>query len=161
MRYGSAKEVGQLKYSIQFDLYGPHHINVKSAVIRNKSNLPLLTDMANAILERDDSNYILEYYNEILRKNISLEDFKAYGETMRFHPLLHKCILQLGSADDKNDLYMLFRGRKDSYWEELIAKGMHPCRVMQWCMTEDEKEGFSHIPAYIFTDGRAEWDIEL
>jgi hypothetical protein len=117
--------------------------------------------MANAILERDDSSYILEYYNEILRKNISVEDCKAYAETMRFHPLLHKCILQLGSADDKNDLYMLFRGRKDSYWEELIAKGMHPCRVMQWCMTEDEKEGFSHIPAYIFTDGRAEWDIEL
>jgi hypothetical protein len=161
MRYGNAKDLDSLKYSIQFDLYGPHHINIRAAIVKNKDNLPLLTDMANAILERGDSHYLLSYYNDIIRKTVSTADREAYSETMRFHPLLHKCILQLGSTDDKKDLYLTFRARKDPYWEELIAKGMHPCRVMQWCMTEDEKDGFSHIPPYIFSDGRADWDIEL
>jgi hypothetical protein len=32
---------------------------------------------------------------------------------------------------------------------------------MNWCMTEDEKGDFSHIPAYTFRDGKAEWDIEF
>jgi hypothetical protein len=161
MRYGKGKDLDSVKYSIQFDLYGPHHINMRAAVVKNKDNLPLLTDMGNAILERGDSNYLVGYYNDILRKTISTADLEAYSEIMKHHPLLHKCILQLGNADDKKDLYLSFRTRKDPYWEELIAKGMHPCRVMQWCMTEDEKEGFSHIPPYIFLDGKADWDIEL
>jgi len=161
MRYGGEKEVDSLKYSIQFDLYGPHHINLRAAVVRNKTNLPLLIDMANAILERGDNNNLLGYYNQIIRKEVSTADRESYSNTMKHHPLLHNCILQLGAADDKKELYLSFRARKDLYWEELIAKGMHPCRVMQWCMTEDEKEGFSHIPPYIFSDGRADWDIEL
>jgi len=161
MRYGGEKEVDSLKYSIQFDLYGPHHINLRAAVVRNKTNLPLLIDMANAILERGDNNNLLGYYNQIIRKAVSTLDCESYSNTMKHHPLLHNCILQLGAADDKKDLYLAFRARKDPYWEELIAKGMHPCRVMQWCMTEDQKEGFSHIPPYIFSDGKADWDIEL
>ena len=161
IRYGTAKEADSVKYSIQFDLYGPHHINIRAAVARNKDDLPLLTEMGNAILEKDKSTYLLGQYNEILRKNVNHCDYVAYNQTMKHHPLLHKCILALGDTDDKKELYLTFRKRKDPYWEELIAKGMHPCRVMQWCMTEDEKGGFSHIPPYIFLEGRAEWNIDL
>jgi hypothetical protein len=161
MRYGKGKEADALKYSIQFDLYGPHHINLRAAIVRNKSNLPLIIDMANAILESECNDNLLHAYNNIVCKNVGILERKSYSEMMKHHPLLHRCILELGDTDDKKDLYLLFRTRKDPYWEELIAKGMHPCRVMQWCMTEDEKEGFSHIPDYIFADGCAEWNIEL
>jgi len=161
IRYGTAKEADSVKYSIQFDLYGPHHINIRAAVARNKNNLPLLTDMANAIIESDCRSYLLTQYNQIVHNNISPLDYEFYTESLSTHPLLHKSILESESTDNKKNLYLSFRARKDPYWEELIAKGMHPCRVMQWCMTEDEKEGFSQIPPYIFSDGSAEWNIEL
>jgi len=160
MRYANDREADSVIYSLQFDLYGPHHINIRAAVARNKANLPLLIDMGNAIIE-SDSNYLLVYYSEILRKSINPYNYYEYTESMRQHPLLHRTILESESTDNKKKLYMTFRARKDPYWEELIAKGMHPCRVIQWCMTEDEKEGFSHIPPYNFLDGRAEWDIYL
>jgi len=160
-RDGTAKEADSVKYSIQFDLYGPHHINIRAAVARNKNNLPLLTDMANAIIESDCRSYLLTQYNQIVHNNISPLDYEFYTESLSTHPLLHKSILESESTDNKKNLYLSFRARKDPYWEELIAKGMHPCRVMQWCMTEDEKEGFSQIPPYIFSDGSAEWNIEL
>lgn len=168
MRYGNAKEADNVKYSLQFDLYGPHHINIRAAVAKNKANLPLLTDMGNAIIERgnriierEDTNYLLVYYSEILRKTINPYDYYSYTESMREHPLLHKSILESDDLDSRKKLYRGFRARKDPYWEELIAKGMHPCRVIQWCMTEEEKEGFSQIPPYNFLEGRAEWDIDL
>lgn len=161
MRYGTTPEVDSLKYSIQFDLYGPQHINIRAAVAKNKTNLPLLIDMANAMLERGDSNYVLGCYNEIVRKNLSTLDYESYCNIMKHHPVFHKCILTLGDTSDKKYLYLSFRARKDAFWEELIAKSMHPSRVMQWCMTEDEKQGFTHIPDYIFSDGRAEWNISF
>jgi hypothetical protein len=161
MRYGTTRDVDSLKYSIQFDLYGPEHINIRAAVAKNKKNLPLLIDMANALLERGDCSYVLRCYNEILRRNISSLDCESYSQTMKHHPLLHKAILALGEINDKKELYLSFRERKDPFWEELIAKSMHPSRVMQWCMTEDEKQGFTHIPDYIFSDGRAEWNINF
>lgn len=159
IRYGTPKEADNVKYSIQFDLYGPHHINIRAAVSRNKSNLPLLTDMGNAIIERGEMDYLLAQYSEIVRKNVNPYDYYAYTETLRHHPLLHKSILESDDVDSRKKLYKGFRARKDPYWEELIAKGMHPCRVIQWCMTEEEKEGFTEIPPYIFLDGCAEWNI--
>lgn len=159
MRYGEEKEIDLLKYSIQFDLYGPHHINLRAAVVKNKSNLPLLIDMANAMLERGDSNYLLGYYNAMIRKTISTLDLESYSNSMKHHPLLQNCILSLGTDDDKKDLYLAFRARKDPYWEELMAKTMYPSRVMQWCMTEDEKKEFSEIPTYTFSSGEAPWNI--
>jgi hypothetical protein len=159
IRYGTPKEADNVKYSIQFDLYGPHHINIRAAVSRNKSNLPLLTDMGNAIIERGEMDYLLGQYSHIVRKNVNAYDYYAYTETLRHHPLLHKSILESDDVDSRKKLYKGFRARKDPYWEELIAKGMHPCRIIQWCMTEEEKEGFSKIPPYIFLDGCAEWNI--
>ena len=161
IRYGTPKEADNVKYSIQFDLYGPHHINIRAAVSKNKANLPLLTDMGNAIIERGEMEYLLAQYSEIVRKNVNPYEYDSYTESLRHHPLLHKSILESDDADSRKNLYMDFRARKDPYWEELIAKGMHPCRVIQWCMTEEEKEGFSQIPPYIFLKGRAEWDIDF
>lgn len=161
IRYGTPKEADNVKYSIQFDLYGPHHINIRAAVSKNKANLPLLTDMGNAIIERGEMEYLLAQYSEIVRKNVNPYEYDSYTESLRHHPLLHKSILESDDADSRKNLYRDFRARKDPYWEELIAKGMHPCRVIQWCMTEEEKEGFSQIPPYIFLKGRAEWDIDF
>ena len=87
--------------------------------------------------------------------------YHSYTESLREHPLLHNSILESDDIDSRKKLYKGFRARKDPYWEELIAKGMHPCRVIQWCMTEEEKEGFSQIPPYIFLEGRADWDLEF
>jgi hypothetical protein len=161
IRYGTPKEADNVKYSIQFDLYGPHHINIRAAVSKNKANLPLLTDMGNAIIERGEMDYLLAQYSEIVRKNVNPYDYHSYTESLREHPLLHNSILESDDIDSRKKLYKGFRARKDPYWEELIAKGMHPCRVIQWCMTEEEKEGFSQIPPYIFLEGRADWDIEF
>ena len=158
MRYGESDSV---KYSIQFALYGTHHVNVNSAIIKNRSNLPLLTDMGFAILESEGNSQVLTCYNQILRKTISEESYILYLQELSNHPLLHMSILQSGTESQKKLLYNKLRKRKDPFWEELIAKGMHPSRVMQWCMTEDEKQGFSEIPEYILSPDVAPWNISF
>jgi hypothetical protein len=123
IRYGTAREADSIKYSIQFDLYGTHEINIRSAVTRNRKNLALLTDMGNAILERDD--YLLESYNRIVRKAMCEESYASYTQELATHPFLNS-----GKPFEKNK----------ELWEELMATSMHPSRVVAWCLTEDERE---------------------
>ena len=71
------------------------------------------------------------------------------------HPLLHKMLME----DEylKRRVYARFRARKQVFYEELYAKAWHPSRFMQWCYTEDEKEGME-IPEYKFQKN-ALWNI--
>lgn len=158
MRYGDEHSKQNITYSIQFDLYGPHHINIKSIICKNRDKLDLLTDLGRAIIERDGVNCTFKYYNKILKQFIGSEEYANYTEELAYHPLLHSQILHTDDLSKKENLYLKWRKRKDSYSEELIAKGMHPTRVMQWCMTDCEKEGFSEIPLYQFNGGRAAWN---
>jgi hypothetical protein len=150
IRYGTAVDANNVKYSIQFELYGPEHINIRGAVAKNAKDLYLLTEMANAIIERYAESEgllnksIYSKYNDIVSKNISISDYNLYKQSINTHPILHKATLE-----DK------------IYCGELITKSMHPSRVMQWCMTEDQKNGYSEIPKYTFSDGIAPWNIEV
>jgi hypothetical protein len=158
MRYGDQYATRNITYSIQFNLFGPHHINIKNIVCKNKGNLDILTDLGRAIVERDGVNCTFKSYNKILKQFVSPEEYTNYIEELAYHPLLHSQILDTNDLSKKENLYLKWRKRKDSYWEELIAKGMHPTRVMQWCMTDCEKKDFSEIPSYQFNQGRASWN---
>ena len=158
MRYGDKYSMRNIIYSIQFELSGPHHINIKSVICKNKDKLDVLTDLGRAIIERDGVNCAFKYYNKILKQFVSPEEYANYTEELTYHPLLHSQILDTNDLSKKENLYVKWRKRKDPYWEELIAKGMHPTRVMQWCMTDCEKEGFLEIPSYQFNQGRAAWN---
>lgn len=155
IRYGESDDI---KYSIQFGLTGPHHINVNSAIIKNKNNLPLLTDIGNAIIETKDKNHIFHQYNQLVRNNISEGNYILYLEELNNHPLLHMATLESDIDFQIKILYTNLMKRKEPYWEELMAKGMHPSRVMQWCMTEDQKKCFDKIPEYIFSSEEAPWN---
>jgi hypothetical protein len=72
------------------------------------------------------------------------------------HPLLHKFLME--SELLKRRVYGIFKARKQVFYEELYAKAWHPSRFMQWCYTEQEKEGMD-IPEYKFQKGAA-WNIE-
>jgi hypothetical protein len=160
IRYGTQKSIQDIIYSIHFDLRGPHHINIRSVICKNINKLSLLCDIAYAIIEMDGTSFIYNDYNTKVKSCMSENEYNAYIDKVNSHPLLHSQILTSGNKADLHGLYRRIKDRRFPYWEELIAKGMHPSRVIHWVMTEDQKECISGISNYEFVKGKAPWDIE-
>ena len=77
------------------------------------------------------------------------------------HPVTHSITLQTESIDtEKKKIYNLFKTRKNVFYQELIAKSMHPSRVFHWCLDNEEMLEMGLSP-YEFKKGKAEWDICL
>ncbi len=149
----------EIYFGIHFPIGGVDNFDMRRLIVKNSKNIGQLAEVAHAIDEISGAAGPGREYRELLEKLISQEDILLFAETLANSPLLHKSILESDSIADKKMLYARFRARKADFWEELHAKSMHPSRVFQWCMTEDEKKGFD-TPEYVFCDGKAPWNIE-
>lgn len=160
IRYGTLQSIQDVIYSIHFDLRGPHHINIRSAICKNINKLSLICDIAYAIVETDGASFIYDAYNTMVKSCMTEMQYNIYMYKVNSHPLLHNQILISDNKLDLKELYCRIKDWRYPYWEELIAKGMHPSRVIHWVMTEDQKECISGISNYEFVKGKAPWDIE-
>jgi hypothetical protein len=146
-------------FAIHFPMGGVEHFDMRRLIVKNSKNIKQLAEVAHAIYEISGDTPVLTEYKNLVEKHISQEDHLQFTEELANNPLLHKSILESDSVANKKMLYKRFRARKAPFWEELSAKSMHPSRVFQWCMTEDEKKGFD-TPEYIFCSGKAPWHIQ-
>lgn len=169
VRYGTEENKSSIQYSIDSGLAGPHHINMRGILTKNTNitnstnstnSLHHLINLGDAIIERDGVNNLFASYNTLVESVLRSQPlYDSYISEIIFHPLLHKSILDSNDRLLKKRLYQLFRQRKSPFWEELMAKAMHPSRVIYWCMAEDEKGDFVDIPDYEFLRGGARWNI--
>lgn len=146
-------------FAIHFPIGGVDNFDIRRLIVKNSKNINQLAEVAHAIHEQGEEFPETEYNNLVYKTIVSQEDRFQFAEAIFNNPLLHKTILESDSVTNKKMLYKRFRDRKAPFWEELHAKSMHPSRVFQWCMSEDEKEGFE-TPEYVFCSGKAPWNIE-
>ena len=122
--------------------------NMQSIIARAKNNSKSLYEFGLAIIEAQGIYGVFDTYINLLDIPLAVK-IQAY-------PLLHKLLME----DEllKKRIYGRFKARKQVFYEELYAKAWHPSRFMQWCYTEEEKEGMD-IPEYKFQKG-GPWNIE-
>lgn len=123
---------------------------IKALISPGPRSQPLY-EFGAAIIEVQGIDGVFDTYIELIN-NIPL------AVSLQKHPLLHKTLLEQSDVL-KRGIYKLFRHRKRIFYEELYAKAYHPSRFMQWCFTEDQKEGMDISP-YIFQDKGSPWNIE-
>lgn len=125
--------------------------NMQSIIARAKNNQKNLYEFGLAIIEVQGIYGVFDTYLELIN-NIQLA-----VKIQRHYPLLHKNLME----DEllKRWVYPHFKVRKQIFYEELFAKAYHPSRFMQWCFTEEEKEGMD-IPQYNFQKVGSPWNIE-
>jgi hypothetical protein len=157
IRNGDIEAFSNISYAIQFDLYGTNNINIRSAIVKNLKNVPRILHLAEALLEGGHT-HLYKQYNIIVESLMDDDEYKCYMKQLTYHHLLHNSILLLDNTHSKKEVYSIIRQRRQPYVEELLAKGMHPSRVMTWCMTNDEKDIVGNY-SYIFTEGKAPWNI--
>ena len=125
--------------------------NLQSIIQRAKNTNPAaLYEFGTAIIEAQGIYGVFDTYIQLI-KNVPL------AVKIQNHPLLHSLIME----DEflKECLYRRLKERKHLFNEELFAKAYHPSRFMQWCFTEDEKEGMD-VPQYNFQNVGSPWNIE-
>ena len=122
--------------------------NMQSIIARAKNNSKSLYEFGLAIIEAQGIYGVFDTYINLLDIPLAVK-IQAY-------PLLHSLLME----DEllKRRIYGRFKARKQVFYEELYAKAWHPSRFMQWCYTEEEKEGMD-IPEYKFQKG-GPWNIE-
>lgn len=122
--------------------------NMQSIIARAKNNSKSLYEFGLAIIEAQGIYGVFDTYINLLDIPLAV---KIQG-----YPLLHSLLME----DEllKRRIYGRFKARKQVFYEELYAKAWHPSRFMQWCYTEEEKEGMD-IPEYKFQKG-GPWNIE-
>lgn len=149
----------EVYYAITYPFTDSGSFDLTRLVMRNIGNLELLARMGDAILETSGMCLVYTDYTKLvckyLKSQVSRLDFI---ENLNTHPLLYKYHLESDDSKEKRALYLRFRKRKFIFFEELMAKSMHPSRVFQWCFSIDEIEDF---PPYEFCSGKAPWDIVL
>lgn len=138
--------------------------NVESMI--KKAKRMSLFEFGAAILEKQGPYGVFDEYIKLLMR------WKPdSGDTiiaLYSHPVFHKILLSnhiecQGCQEcviHKRRIYTLFRGKKNIFFEELIAKSMHPSRVFQWCLDNEDMNDMG-IPPYQFKEGKADWDIVL
>ena len=154
---GDIAAFSNISYAIQFDLYGTNHINIRSAIVKNLKNMSSIVSLAAALIEGNHT-HLYNLYNRTVKSLMTEDKYNDYMKQVNTHPLLHKLILSLDNTEAKNVVYSILKERIEPFWEELFAKGMHPSRVMPWCMSDDEKEIIGSN-SYVFKDGAAPWNI--
>lgn len=149
----------EVYYAITYPFTESGSFDLTRLVMKNIGNLELLARMGDAILETSGMCLVYTDYTKLvckyLKSQVSRLDFI---ENLNTHPLLYKYYLESDDSKEKRALYLRFRKRKFIFFEELMAKSMHPSRVFQWCFSIDEIEDF---PPYEFCSGKAPWDIVL
>jgi len=149
----------EVYYAITYPLTEPGSFDLARLIQKNIGNLALLASVADAILERSGMSTIYLDYMKLVCKYLKDQPRKLeFLEYLNTHPLLHKYHLEGADSKEKRALYLRFRKRKYIFFEELMAKTMHPSRVFQWCFSMDEIEG-CHFHPYEFCSGKAPWDI--
>jgi hypothetical protein len=146
-------------YAITYPLTEPGSFDLTRLIVKNLGNIGLLARMGDAILERSGMCSVYNDYMKLVCKYLKDQTRKLeFLELMNTHPLLHKYHLEGSDSKEKRALYLRFRKSKYIFFEELMAKSMHPSRVFQWCFSMDEIEGCD-FPPYEFCSGKAPWDI--
>jgi len=149
----------EVYYAITYPLTEPGSFDLTRLILKNIGNLALLSRMADAILETSGMSSIYVDYMKLVCKYLKDQNRKLeFLEALNTHPLLHKYHLEASDSKEKRALYLRFRKRRYIFFEELMAKSMHPSRVFHWCFSMDEMEG-CEFPPYEFSSGKAEWDI--
>ena len=136
--------------------------NVESMIIKTKTRAALY-EFGAALLEKQGPHGVFQEYIRLLVR-WKPED----GDTviaLHAHPVFHKLILSINvdyqeSKENKRRIYNIFKGKKDVFFEELLAKSMHPSRVFNWCLDYEDVIDMG-IPPYQFKEGKADWDIIL
>jgi hypothetical protein len=135
---------------------------VESMIINTKTRAPLY-EFGAAILETQGPHGVFEEYIRLLIQ-LKLEDADTVI-ALHAHPVFHKLILSIKldyqeSKENKRRIYNIFKGKKDVFFEELLAKSMHPSRVFQWCLDNEDATDMG-IEPYQFKEGKADWDIRI
>jgi hypothetical protein len=139
----------------------PGSFDLARLVVKNIGNLTLLASVADAILETSGLCSAYSDYIKLVCKYLKDPTRRLeFLELLNTHPLLHIYQLKYAESEEKRALYLRFRKRRYIFFEELMAKSMHPSRVFQWCFSMDEIEGCD-FPPYEFCSGKAPWDIVL
>ena len=130
-----------------------------------KSRRDPIYEFGSAILEIQGAHGVFgEYLNrlDVARNPERIEVVQALLLHPSNHPLTLGVTLELTLETDteKKKIYNLFKTRKNVFYQELIAKSMHPSRVFHWCLDNEEMLEMGLSP-YEFKKGKAEWDICL
>lgn len=134
--------------------------NVESMV--RKSNSTPLYEFGAALLEKQGHGGVFEEYMKILMKWKPEEADNV--DDLLFHPVINTLMLAINidcdtARSNKRRVYNFFKAKKDVFFEELLAKSMHPSRVFHWCFDIEDVADLTLSP-YTFKQGRAEWDID-
>ena len=161
LRYTDDEYIGNLILRSVIIRYadGP---NVESMV--RKANSTALYEFGTAILEKQGQAGVFEEYIGMLtRYNLnSAHTIIALYE----HPIFHKAILSINldcqeCRTHRQRIYNIFKGKKDAFFEELMAKSMHPSRVFYWCLEEEDKNDMAiDNKNYSFHEGKASWQFD-
>jgi len=133
--------------------------NVESMV--RKANRTSLYEFGAALLEKQGHGGVFEEYIRILVR--CKPDSGDTIVALYKHPIFHKVILSINldcheCVTNKRRIYNIFKDKKDVFFEELMAKSMHPSRVFQWCLDNEDNTEMG-VPPYEFKEGKADWDI--
>lgn len=120
-----------------------------------------LFEFGAAILEKQGPHGVFNEYIKLLMR--CKPDSGDTIVALYAHPVFHKLTLSLNldcqeCITQKRRIYNIFKGKKDVFFEELLAKSMHPSRVFQWCLDNEDMNDMG-IPPYQFKEGKADWDI--
>jgi len=149
----------EVYYAITASFHEPGTFDLTRLIMKNLGNIGLLARMGDAILETSGMCLVYTDYMKLVCKHLKDHTRKLeFLELMNTHPLLHIYHLKHSDSQEKRALYLRFRKRRYNFFEELMAKTMHPSRVFQWCFSMDEIEGCD-FPPYEFCSGKAPWDI--
>lgn len=133
--------------------------NVESMI--KKAKRVSLYEFGAAILEKQGHAGVFEEYIRLLTK------WKPGSDTilaLYSHPVIQKVLLAItidceDAKANKRRIYDSFKSKKNVFFEELIAKSMHPSRVFNWCLDNEDMIDMG-IPPYHFKEGKADWDID-
>ena len=129
-----------------------------------KANRIALYEFGAALLEKQGPTGVFEEYIRILIR--SKPDSGDTIVALYNHPVFHKAILSINldcqeCLTNKQRIYNIFKGKKDAFSEELLAKSMHPSRVFYWCLEEGDKNDMEiDNKNYSFRQGKADWQFD-
>lgn len=135
--------------------------NVESMIRQAKTRGPLY-EFGAAILEKQGH---LGVFQEYIRLLVNFKtDVSDITIALHAHPVFHKVILSINldyedCKENKRRIYNIFKGKKEMFFEELLVKSMHPSRVFQWCLDNEDVTDMGVEP-YQFKEGKADWNID-
>jgi len=125
-----------IAYGIEFGFYDTMLKDFNFKHLLKTSKHESIKELAHAIIYSDGDSFL---YKQFMR------------QVDEENPALMNDII-----DSFAKLPTLLHNVKD----ELLAISMHPSRAFHWCLDEESKADYPHVP-YVFTQGRAPWSFVL